>query len=141
MGLVSFLINNLLGLYIKLVSTEMNETDKALYGRLGLRERLTPDRIQGMRQGGRASAYDINLAGSWPIPLEEITMKVHLWQGEDDRGNGGMGRYMAGKMPNCEAIYIPDAGHFWIFEHMGEMLDTLVPPVGSSRPRINSETE
>jgi pimeloyl-ACP methyl ester carboxylesterase len=68
-------------------------------------------------------------------------MKVHLWQGEDDRGNGGMGRYMAGKMPNCEAIYIPDAGHFWIFEHMGEMLDTLVPPVGSSRPRINSETE
>ncbi len=133
MCFVSFLINNFLGLYIKLVSTEMNETDKALYGRLGLRERLTSDRIQGMRQGGRASAYDINLAGRWPIPLEEITMKVYLWQAEEDRGVGGMGRYMAGKMPNCEAIYIPNAGHFWIFEHMGEMLDTLVPPAGSSR--------
>jgi hypothetical protein len=38
-----------------------------------------------------------------------------------------MGRYMAEKLPNCEATFIPNAGHFWIFEHMGEMLDTLVP--------------
>jgi len=39
-----------------------------------------------------------------------------------------MGSYMAEKIPNCEAIYIPNAGHFWIFEHMGEMLDVLVSP-------------
>ena len=133
MGLMSFLVNNFLGLYLRLVFTEMNETDKALYVRLGLRERLRPDRKEGMRQGGRASAYDINLAGRWPIPLEEITMKVYLWQAEEDRGVGGMGRYMAEKLHNCEATYIPNAGHFWIFEHMGEMLDTLVPPDVSSR--------
>lgn len=137
MGLMAFLVYNFLGLYLKVVFTEMNETDKALYVRHGLRELLRPDRTQGMRQGGRASAYDINLAGRWPIPLEEISMKVHFWQGEDDRGVGGMGRYMAGKMPYCEAIYIPDAGHFWIFEHMGEMLDVLVPPASSSRSKVN----
>jgi len=130
MGFVSFLINHFLDLYIKLVSTEMNETEKALYDRLGLRELLRPDRTQGMRQGGRASAYDITLAGRWPIPLEQITMKVHLWQAEEDRGVGGMGRYMAAKFPNCEAMYIPNAGHFWIFEHMGEMLDVLVSSAG-----------
>jgi len=130
MGFVSFLINHFLDLYIKLVSTEMNETDKALYDRLGLRELLRPDRTQGMRQGGRASAYDITLAGRWPIPLEQVTAKVFIWQGEDDRGNGGMGRYMAAKLPNCLAIYIPDAGHFWIFEHMVEMLDVLVSSAG-----------
>jgi len=133
MGFVSFLVNNFLDLYIKLVSTEMNETDKALYVRLGLRKLLRPDRIQGMRQGGRASAYDINLPGRWPIPLEQIKMKVYIWQGEDDRGNGGMGRYMADKMPNCELIYIPNAGHFWIFEHMREMLDTLIPSASSAK--------
>jgi len=126
MGFVSFLIRHFLDLYIKLVSTEMNETDKAIYERLGLRELLCPDRMQAMRQGGRASAYDINLAGRWPIPIEQITTKVFIWQGEDDRGNGRMGSYMAGKIPNCEIIYIPNAGHFWIFEHMGEMLATLI---------------
>jgi len=26
-------------------------------------------------------------------------MKVHLWQGEADRSVGGMGRYMAEKLP------------------------------------------
>ena len=127
MGLMAFLVHNFLGLYLKVVFTEMNETDKALYVRLGLRERLRPDRTEGLRQGGRASAYDLNLTGHWPIPLEQISMKVYLWQGEDDRGVGGMGPYMAGKMPNCEAIYIPNAGHLWVFEHMGEMLDVLVP--------------
>ena len=137
MGLMSFLVHNFLGLYLKLVFTEMNETDKALYVRLGLRECLRPDRTEGMRQGGRASAYDINLAGRWPIPLEKITTKVHLWQAEEDRGVGGMGRYMAGKMPNCEATYIPNAGHFWLFEHMGEILDKLVPSAGSSRLKVN----
>ncbi|MFC1926428.1 alpha/beta fold hydrolase, partial [Chloroflexota bacterium] len=122
MGFVSFLVHNFLGLYIKLVSTEMNETDKALYARLGLRERLSPDRTEGMRQGGRASAYDINLAGRWPIPLEEIKAKVYLWQGEDDKSVGGMGRYIAEKLPDCQATFIPNTGHFWVFEHMGEML-------------------
>ncbi len=132
MGLMSFVIRHFLGLYLKLVFTEMNETDKALYVRLGLRERLRPDRKEGFRQGGRASAYDINLTGRWPIPLEQISMKVHLWQGEEDRAVGGMGRYMAGKMPKCEATFVPNAGHLWVFEHMGEMLDTLVPPDGIS---------
>ena len=135
MGLMSFVIRHFLGLYLKLVFTEMNETDKALYVRLGLRERLRPDRKEGFRQGGRAAAYDLNLSGRWPIPLEQISMKVHLWQGEDDRGNGGMGRYIAEKLPNCEAIYIPNAGHFWIFEHMGEMLEVLVPPSSSPRSK------
>ena len=129
MGFVAFLIRHFLDLYIKLVSTEMNETDKAIYERLGLRELLRPDRIQAMRQGGRASAYDINLAGRWPIPLEQITTKVFIWQGEDDRGNGAMGSYMASKIQNCEANYIPNAGHFWIFQHMGEMLEVLVPSI------------
>lgn len=133
MGLMSFVIRHFLSLYLKLVFTEMNETDKALYVRLGLRERLHPDRMEGMRQGGRASAYDINLTGRWPIPLEQISMKVHLWQAEGDRGVGGMGRYIAEKLPNCEATFIPNAGHFWIFEHMGEMLDTLVASIGSSK--------
>jgi pimeloyl-ACP methyl ester carboxylesterase len=109
----------------------MNKTDKALYIRLGLRELLRPDRTQGMRQGGRASAYDINLVGHWPIPLEQITTEVHLWQAEEDRGVGVMGYYMADQLPNCKAIFIPNAGHFWIFEHMSEMLDTLVPPCDS----------
>lgn len=126
-ALMSLTARRFLGLYLRLVFTELTDEDKALYGRLGLRELMRPDRAEGFRQGGRASYYDITIPGRWPIPLEQIQMKVHLWQGEADRSVGGMGRYMAEKLPNCQATFIPNAGHFWIFEHMGEMLDALLP--------------
>ena len=76
MGLMSFLIHHFLDLYLKLIYTELTDSDKEIHIRLGLREVLRPDRYEGFRQGG-ASAYDITLAGRWPIPLEEISMKVH----------------------------------------------------------------
>jgi hypothetical protein len=37
-----------------------------------------------------------------------------------------MGQYMAGKLPNYEAKFIKGVGHFWIFEHLAEMLEKLV---------------
>ncbi len=73
--------------------------------------------------------------GGFENHLEDISIKVHLWQAEEDRGVGGMGRYMAEKLPNCKATFIPNAGHFWLFEHMGEMLDVLVPHTSSSRSK------
>ena len=123
----AFLGRHFLGLYIRLVSTEMTESDKELYQRLGLREGLREERKEALRQGGRASFYDITLTGNWPVPLEHIRAKVYLWQGEDDGSVGGMGRYMAGKIPGCESFFISGAGHFWVFEHMDEVLERLVP--------------
>jgi hypothetical protein len=38
-----------------------------------------------------------------------------------------MGRYLAQTIPNCEATFIPGAGHLWILDHVGEVLDALVP--------------
>jgi len=37
-----------------------------------------------------------------------------------------MGQYIAEKIPNCEATFIKGAGHFWVFEHLSEMLEKLV---------------
>ena len=127
MGLVAFLASHFLSLYVRLIFTELTEEDKAIYLRLGLRDLLRPDRAQAFRQGGKGSAYDVTVPGLWPIPLEQINMKVHLWQGEADRSVGRMGRYLADMLPNCEARFIPDTGHFWIFEHMKEVLEALVP--------------
>jgi pimeloyl-ACP methyl ester carboxylesterase len=123
---LAFTARHFLSLYLKIVSTEMTDEDKAVYRRLGLRERLRLERFEAFRQGGRASFYDTTIPGNWPIPLEEISTRVYLWQGEADHAVGGMGRYLAQRIPKCEATFIPGAGHFWIFEHMGEILDTLV---------------
>lgn len=126
-ALMALLARRALGLYLKVIALELSEEDRATHARLGLREALRTDRAEAFRQGGRASYYDVTIPGRWPIALEEISMPIHLWQGEDDRAVGGMGSYLAEHLPHCQATFIPGAGHFWLFEHMAEVLDALVP--------------
>jgi pimeloyl-ACP methyl ester carboxylesterase len=112
--------------YVKMILKEFSETDKKVYERLNVAEWIRPDRNEGYRQWGTGTWYDALIPGNWPIPLEEIKTKVYLWQGEEDISTPPtMARYMAKKIPNCEATFIKDAGHFWVFEHLGEMLEGL----------------
>jgi len=119
---------NFANLYVKMILSEFSETDRREYARLKVADFLRPDRNEGYRQGGIGTWYDAMIPATWPIPLEEIKTKVYLWQGEEDISVPlAMGRYIAKKIPDCEATYIKGFGHFWIFEHMGEMLTKLVP--------------
>ena len=57
--------------------------------------------------------YDAMIPVTWPILLEEIKTKVYLWQDEEDISVPlAMGRYIAKKIPNCEAKFIKGFGHF-----------------------------
>jgi pimeloyl-ACP methyl ester carboxylesterase len=114
-------------IYIKMVLKEFGETDKKVYKRLNMAKLLQPDRNEGYRQGGIGSWYDAMIPGNWPIPLSEIKTKVYLWQCEEDISvPKAMGQYLFEKIPNCEANIIKEGGHFWIFEHLSEMLEKLV---------------
>ena len=127
MKLFSRLARKYPNVYIKLILKEFSETDRKVYERLNIAELIRADRNEGYRQGGIGTWYDVMLPGNWPIPLHEIQTKVYLWQGEEDISTPlAMGHYMAEQIPNCEAQFIKGAGHFWIFEHLAEMLETLV---------------
>ncbi len=125
-GLVAFMVRHCLGFYLRLVYSQLPPIDKAVHLRLGLREALRSDRVEGFRQGGRASAYDIMHAGRWPIPLNEIQSQVYLWQGKQDLNVGGMGKLLAEKIPHCYPTFIPEAGHYWFFDHFGHILDKII---------------
>ncbi|MFC1982304.1 alpha/beta fold hydrolase [Chloroflexota bacterium] len=117
-----------------MILAEFSETDRKNYNRLHLANLLRPDRNEGYRQGGIGTWYDAMIPVGWPIPLEEIKTKVHLWQGEEDISVPlAMGQYFAKNIPECEAIFIKGFGHLWIFEHMGKMLEKLVPSASSSK--------
>ena len=127
MNLFSWLARKYPKLYIKMILKEFCEIDRKVYERLNIAELIQVDRNEGYRQGGIGTWYDAMIPGNWPIPLNEIKTKVYLWQGEEDISVPlSMGQYMAEKLPNCEAIFIKGVGHFWIFEHLAEMLEKLV---------------
>jgi pimeloyl-ACP methyl ester carboxylesterase len=127
MRIAAFMARRITSLYIRMVLKEFSEVDREVYERLGMASVLRADRNEGYRQGGIGTWYDAMIPGDWTIPLDRISTKVFLWQGNEDISvPPAMGRYLAERIPDCEATFIRDAGHFWIFEHMAEMLKKLV---------------
>jgi pimeloyl-ACP methyl ester carboxylesterase len=109
---------------------KMADVDKAMLGRREIRQYLSAGFAEALRQGGAGSAHELllNHGRPWGFSLEDIEIGVHVWQGENDPSvPPSMGRYLAQTLPNCEATFIPGAGHLWILDHVGEVLDALVP--------------
>ena len=108
---------------------KMADVDKALVQRPEVRRYLAAGFAEALRQGGAGSAHElvINHGRPWGFPLEDIEIGVHLWQGEADPSvPPAMGRYLAQSIPNCEATFIAGAGHLWMVDHVGDVLDALV---------------
>lgn len=106
---------------------EFGKQDKEIYDRLNLSEKFYHSRIEAYRQKGIGSWYDSLVPTNWNLHLEDIKVKVYLWQTEDDVTVPPlMGKYIANKIRGCEAVFIKNAGHLWIIEHFDEMIKKLV---------------
>lgn len=106
MRLFAWLAKRYPKLYIKMILGEFGDTDRKAYERLKIAELIRDDRNEGYRQRGIGTWYDAMIPANWPIPLDEITSKVYLWQGRDDISvPPSMGRYLAEKIPNCTASF------------------------------------
>ncbi len=99
------------------------EEDRKVLSRPEVRALVREDFPEAFRQCGRGPAHELILyARPWPFRPERIETEVQLWQGEFDWSVGAMGRYLAKALPNCRATLIPNAGHFWIVDHLNEVL-------------------
>lgn len=86
------------------------------------------DIISSMEGGAKGAVQDMQVViGDWGFQLEEIQGKVFLWQGEADPNVvPAMGRYYAERLPNCEATFVPNAGHLLLFSHLRPILEQLM---------------
>lgn len=68
---------------------------------------------ESLRDGTRGGQYDAWLVQQpWGFRLEDVTARVQIWQGESDLSTPvEMARYMAERIPNCEARLIESEGH------------------------------
>ncbi len=112
-------------LAVRLRDMELSEWDKKVFDRPEIRNIFKKDFPEAYRQNGIGSAYDTTIPAKWPIPLEEIKMKVHVWHAEPDVLVGNMSKYIAERLLNSQLFVIPNTGHLWILEHMKEVLETL----------------
>ena len=112
-----------------LMLRSLPEPDKAVLARPEIRALFIEDTAEAFRSGGRGAAWESVLyARPWGFRLEDITMEVHLWQGEEDVNvPPSMGRYQAEAIPNCRPTFYPGEGHLLIVDRMEEILAALFP--------------
>lgn len=132
MQFVRWLVRRNPAKFVERMTYKFPAPDKAAIARPAIRECLLQNFVESFRHpdSGRAYGDDVVLhhARPWGIPLEQIRIKVYLWQGENDTSvSNTQARYLAETLPNCQATFVSNAGHLWHMDHLVEVLDTLVP--------------
>jgi pimeloyl-ACP methyl ester carboxylesterase len=116
--------------YINTMKYKIHNVDKDILARPEIQDMLIKDFTEALHGGaeGMVSDMSANHGHPWGFPLDKIKIKVHFWFCELDHSvPPAMGRYLSNTVPNCEAMFVPDAGHLWVLVHLNEVLDALIP--------------
>ena len=110
------------------VKLGMPPVDAAALSQPGVMDGLLASMVEFLRQGPRGPAFEAGLyLRPWGFPLEEIRVPTYLWHGlADQNAPIAMGRDIADRIPNCQARYVPEEGHFsLILRCTSEIMQTL----------------
>jgi pimeloyl-ACP methyl ester carboxylesterase len=102
--------------------------DRRILRRPDIRRNLLDGVSEGLRPGIRGVIQEMRIfCKPWTIPFDAIDAPSVLWQGSSDRNVPVPASLrLAELIPGCELRLIEGAGHYWIFEHIDEVLKTLL---------------
>jgi len=101
--------------------------DAPILSRPEVKENVLAGVIEGVRPGIRGVVQEFKLFSErWNIPFEAIKAPFLLWQGLADRNVPiSAALHLAELVPQCKPIRVVGAGHYWIFDHMEDVLGAL----------------
>jgi len=107
------------------IETCLPERDRLALADSELRRLLTESSREGLRSGTEGAAWDGFLfSRPWGFDLRSIRIPTLLWHGEQDVVvPSSMGHFLADTIPECQARFYPEDGHFSLpFNRMREIL-------------------
>ena len=105
------------------------QPDRAIFNWSSVKRAFINNYLEAHRFGAKGVVCDMSLvAREWGFKLEDISMRVHLWHGEQDTVSPiAVGRLIASEIPHCVSKFYPNEGHLSVlFNHMEEILAVLV---------------
>ena len=102
-------------------------SDWKILSRGEVRRNLLQGVAEGFRPGIGAGMQEMGIfSRPWNVPFQEIAAPAFLWQGMADRNvSVAASLCLAELVPNCRTRRIDNAGHYWIFDNIAEVLQTL----------------
>jgi pimeloyl-ACP methyl ester carboxylesterase len=98
--------------------------------------------LEAFRQGGGGGTADLEIFSKpWNVKFSDVTAPALVWQGTDDHVVPPQAaRWLARQLPRCELHSLEGAGHFWVFEHVADVvasLDALMSQNGLKEARAS----
>ena len=102
-------------------------SDWTILSRGEVRRNLLRGVAEGCRAGIGAGMQEMGLfSRPWNVPFQAIKAPAFHWQGMADRNVSiAASLRLAELVPNCRTRRIENAGHYWIFDNIAEVLRTL----------------
>ena len=95
------------------------EPDLMILSEQWVKESIKAKTVEAFRQGSRGLVHDFVLySKDWGFMLNEIPerTRLKLYHGELDKNVPiAIARTVSGQIPNCQAIFYPDEGHFSVY--------------------------
>jgi pimeloyl-ACP methyl ester carboxylesterase len=100
------------------------QVDKDVFARPAVQAMNRADLLEACRNGVDGLSWELVLfTRPWGFRLEDINMKMYLWQGEADTTIPlSMAKYMARTLPDCQARFIPGEGHTLMYNYWQDIL-------------------
>ncbi len=112
-------------------------SDRRILSKPSVRRNFLDGVTEGLRPGIRGSIQEMKIfAQPWDLPFEAIKAPVLLWQGTRDKNVPvAASLHLRRLIPTCELNLLEGAGHYWIFEHIGEVLKAIMNKLSDPHPR------
>ncbi|MEP7214844.1 MAG: alpha/beta hydrolase [Anaerolineaceae bacterium] len=114
-------------LFIRRLARDASPADRAILSDPAQKAALLRSAREAFRHGSRGVVDDAALMERpWGIDFVAISKNVKLWHGEEDHTVPvAEARALAATIPGCAGSYMPGAGHLWLLDHGGVVLDGL----------------
>lgn len=112
---------------LRIFESQSPPSEREWFANSEFREALIKDVQESLRQGNEGTTWDLRLyPRPWGFELQEIKPQVRLWHGAiDSTVPVQMGHFIAEQVPNCEATFLPDAGHMIPATHAKDLVHYL----------------
>jgi pimeloyl-ACP methyl ester carboxylesterase len=123
---------------IQMMTRVLPPPDVAVLMRPAVRDAFLRDLRQASSTTGQAGAQDFRIfARDWGFSLADISIPVHVWQGDVDRNvPPAHGRRLADRIPGAVLHEIPGEGHLLFVDHMPDILSAITErEEGPQRPQ------
>jgi pimeloyl-ACP methyl ester carboxylesterase len=113
--------------FTKVFARTLTESDTQILSKPHVQQSLVSMTLEALRQGPAGGLADLKIYSKpWQVDFDSITAPAILWQGTRDRiVPAAVSMWLSELIPNCRLERLEGSGHFWIYDHVAEVLAAI----------------